>query len=87
MGSEVSTWTFAAYIARLKHESRGADTERGMTRLRRTIGEVATFLNETDHDPDDGGWIRLLREYEIAAEIGSIRHEWPDGCNPTTSVV
>lgn len=83
----MSQWTYAAYIARLKHETKGADTERGMTRLRRTLVEVATFLNTTDHDADEDGWIRLLREYEIAAEIGGIRSEWPENGQQVVCVV
>jgi hypothetical protein len=70
----MATWTFAAYQARLAHEAKHATNDKATARLRQTLKAVEAHLTATERDPDEAGWIALLRAYESAATAAGMRH-------------
>jgi hypothetical protein len=70
----MAIWTYASYMARLRHESNHATNPKAIARLRVTLKAVEGFLTETWTDPDVDGWVELLRSYEWAATKAGLRH-------------
>ena len=57
-------WDYITFGHRLNHEQRLAITPSGIRRLKRTLREVESHLTFTLNDPDEDGWVALLRVYE-----------------------
>ena len=70
----MAQWTYASYMARLRHESNLARNPKGIARLRVTLKAVEGFLTEMETDPDVAGWCELLSAYTRAATVAGLRH-------------
>ena len=65
----MATWTFAAYQARLAHETKLATNPKALQRLGSTLRDVEGHLSSTTNHQDCDGWIGLLRAYETSVTL------------------